>query len=255
MDRKILKPLAIILIAIIVVVVAVAAYILRPTVAPSGEIAAVPIEISTELAAGIDLPTSTTEVLSTTESTEEIDNLDLGQIIFEIQQSLSQATFTIDEIFRGVDTTVVGVTNQVAAQILLDFNDPAASQIGLVQINARTLLTNSENRNRAIRNQILDVDDYEFISFEPSKLEGLPESIEIGGVYEIEIIGDLTIRNIVNEVTFVASINIESLTQISGEASTVIQRGDFELTIPRVPSVAGVSENVIIAINFVAVAQ
>ncbi len=255
MKKEVLRRGAIISLSIILLIAALAAYILRPTVAPSGEIAAVPIEISSDITSEIDLPTSTVEVTSVAELAEELENDIAGPIIFEIQQSSSQASFTIDEILRGVNTTVVGVTNQVAAQILLDFIDPKASQIGLLQINARTLLTNSENRNRAIRNQILDVEDYEFISFEAVKLIGLPESIEIGESYDIEIVGNLSIRHITNEVTFVATINIESMVQISGEASTTIQRGDYELIIPRVPSVAGVSEAVILEINFVAIAQ
>ena len=250
-----MKRLAIISAIIILLIAALAAYILRPTVAPSGEIAAVPIEISTQLVEELTIPTSTSELSSATEAPTEIESMQTGPIIFAIQQSASQASFTIDEILRGVETTVVGLTDQVAAQFLLDFNDPSFSQIGLVQINARTLVTNSQNRNRAIRNQILDVSEYEFISFEAIEIAGLPEIIEIGGAYDIDIIGALTIRDVVNEVTFVATIIIESLTRISGTASTVIQRGDFELTIPRVPSVAGVSENVILAINFVAIAQ
>lgn len=244
MQKFIRNPLAIIAAVVLVAIIALVAYVLRPTVAPSGEIAAVPIEIATQIPALTDSPTATVE-------DEDIG----GQRVFEIQQSSSQVSFTIDEILRGVDTTVVGSTNQVAAQLLIDFEDPSASQIGLVQVNARTLATDIENRNRAIRNQILDVDEYEFISFEATALQGLPESIEIGQSYSITILGDLTIRDITNVVSFDASITIESDEQISGQAETVIQRSDYDLTIPQVLSVAGVSEDVIVAIEFVATAQ
>lgn len=254
MKKGTLKRISIITVLIVLLITSVAAYILRPTVAPSGEIVAVPIKISTELPQEIEIATSTTQTLISPESTDVEDKLS-DPIIFSIQQTSSQASFTLDEVLRGVDTTVIGVTNQVAAQILLNFNEPASSQIGIVTINARTLRTNSENRNRALRNEILDVDEYEFISFEPVALIGLPETIEIGKSYEIEIIGNLTIRHIINEVSFIATINIESNTQISGTASTIIQRGAFELTIPRVPNVAGVSEDVLLAIDFVALAN
>jgi hypothetical protein len=40
-----------------------------------------------------------------------------------------------------------------------------------------------------------------------------------------------------------------------GLASTTILRADFDLTIPQVPAVAGVSEAVLLEIDFVAIAQ
>lgn len=227
-------------------VVAVALYVLRPTAAPSGEIVAIPIEFSTEAV-------SSTE--STAEEMEETSTSVSGPRIFEIQQSASQASFTIEEILRGNETTVIGVTDQVAGQILLDLENPGSTQVGIIQVNARTLATDVENRNRAIRNQILDVDEFEFISFEPGSIEGLPELIEIGQSYAVIIRGDLSIRHITNEATFEASITIDSADQISGSASAIIQRADYELTIPQVPNVAGVEESVIVALRFIALAQ
>src|SRR5215468_5663766 len=43
-----------------------------------------------------------------------------GAIVFSIDSTSSKATFTIDEVLFGKPNTVVGETNQVAGQVLVD---------------------------------------------------------------------------------------------------------------------------------------
>jgi len=44
----------------------------------------------------------------------------------------------------------------------------------------------------------------------------------------------------------------ESTTRLTGTATTVVNRGDYNLTIPSVPNVANVGEDVTLEIDFVA---
>ncbi|VAW32029.1 hypothetical protein MNBD_CHLOROFLEXI01-2706, partial [hydrothermal vent metagenome] len=76
--------------------------------------------------------------------------------IFELVPTESEVTFVLNETLRGLPTTVIGSSSQVAGQIAVDFTNPANSQIGSIRINARTLLTNNEFRDNAIQNFILD---------------------------------------------------------------------------------------------------
>lgn len=76
--------------------------------------------------------------------------------VFEIVPAESQARFIIDEVLRGAPVTVVGATDQVAGQIAVDPANPAATQVGQILVNARTLATDNDFRNRAIKNQILN---------------------------------------------------------------------------------------------------
>jgi polyisoprenoid-binding protein YceI len=107
-------------------------------------------------------------------------------------------------------------------------------------------------RNRAIRRFILQTDDYEFITFEPSTITGLPASAAVGESFDFQVTGDLTIRDISNEVTFAVSVTPVSETRLEGLASTTILRADYNLTIPSVPSVADVDEEVLVELEFVA---
>jgi polyisoprenoid-binding protein YceI len=173
--------------------------------------------------------------------------------IFEIAQDESQVRFELDEVLRGQPKTVVGISNQVAGQIGIDFDDPALTELGIIQINARTLETDADRRNQAIRRFILQTDDHEFITFTPTAIAGLPDSITYGQSYPVTIAGDLTIRDITNEVTFEATITPVSESRLEGSAMTTINRADYNLNIPSVPFVADVEEEVLLVIEFVSV--
>jgi polyisoprenoid-binding protein YceI len=177
-------------------------------------------------------------------------------VVFSIVPDDSQVRFTLSEVLQGQPTTVVGRTDQVAGQILVNFDDPAASQVGVIRINARTLATDNEFRNRAIRSQILrsQQPEFEFAEFAPSALSGMPEQVTIGDEFTFQITGNLSVRGTTNEVTFAVTVTPESETRIVGSASTTVQRAMYDLQIPSVQGVADVSEDVLLEIDFVATA-
>ena len=171
---------------------------------------------------------------------------------FTISPEGSQVRFELDEDLRGNRITVVGTTDQVAGQIVADLSNLASAQAGVIQINARTLATDNDFRNRALSNEILDTGDYEFITFTPTAVNGLPASISAGDSVEFTIDGDLTIRDTTAPVTFTVVATAVSDTQLQGTASATITRTAFGLTIPSVPSVANVEEEVELYIDFTA---
>jgi polyisoprenoid-binding protein YceI len=151
----------------------------------------------------------------------------------------------------------VGKTNQIAGDILIDPSSPGKSTVGGIRINARSLATDNEMRNRMIRSQILQSsqDKFEFIQFVPTSITGLPDKITAGQSVNLKITGDLTIRDVTKPVTFDTAVTLVSDTaeHLEGSASTIVKRADFNLEIPKVPSVADVTEEVKLDIDFKAV--
>ncbi len=172
--------------------------------------------------------------------------------VFTIDSAASQVRFQLDEDLRGERKTVVGTTDQVAGQISVNLADLSQTQVGIIQINARTLATDNDFRNRAINNEILDTGQFEFITFTPTGIEGLPASATVGEAISFTLVGDLTIRDITLPATFNVEATAVSETQITGTATTVINRTDYDLQIPSVPSVANVEEEVELYIDFTA---
>ncbi len=203
------------------------------------------------LAVGAAMDTMITEVVDTVAAAQE----PVEPVQFSIVAAESQATFTLEEDLRGARATVVGATNEVAGAIHVNLADPKASSIGTIVINARTLETDNSFRNRALRSQILNSaqDAYEFIVFEPRELSNFSaDSIAVGETITFNVTGDLTVVDVSKSVTFNAEVTLDSDAQISGFAAVNVLHGDFGLTIPDVPSVANVTDDVNLALQFVA---
>jgi polyisoprenoid-binding protein YceI len=275
---KRIYPILIVLFAGAVISALAALYVLRPPAEASGPIEAVPLGVvateSVEAATDVietaqetavdtvpETVTGDASAAAETEAASPIEEIaepaaetanNGGLIIYQISSADSQVTFELDEDLRGNRVTVVGTTNQVAGELAVDFNDLSQTQVGVIQINARTLATDNSNRNRAMQNEILDTGSYEYITFVPTAVTGLPESVNIGDAITFTIEGNLTIRNVTLPASFTVEATAVSDTQIVGTASAIVTRSDYGLTIPSVPNVANVEEEVELYIDFVA---
>ncbi len=175
-----------------------------------------------------------------------------GPTVFEILPGASVARFEIDEVLRGTPTHVVGTTDQVAGQIALDPADTSSAQVGEILVNMRTLATDSEFRNRAIKNKILLTDQYEFVRFRPTQVTGLPASLAEGQAVPFQISGDLEIVGAVLPATFEGQVVLTAPNRLEGSASLTILYADYGLTIPASQSVDAVEDDLILALDFVA---
>lgn len=218
----------------------------EPTAAPA-EATTAPAEATTAPAEATTAPEATAEAPT------EVSSAPAGTAqVFTIDSTASQVRFQLDEELRGSPTTVVGTTDQVAGQLSVNLADLSQTQVGIIQINARTLATDNNFRNRAINNEILDTGDFEFITFTPTAVEGLPASATVGQAISFSLVGDLTIRDVTQPATFTVEATAVSETQIVGTATAIVNRADFGLQIPSVPNVANVEEEVELYIDFTA---
>jgi len=172
--------------------------------------------------------------------------------VYTVSSDNAQASFTIDEILRGAPFTVVGTTNQVAGQFVFDPSNPSAAQLGTIVINARTLTTDDSSRNRALGNQILGTDQYEYITFSPTTLSGLPSTVTAGEPFTFQATGDLTIKDVIRAATFDVTLVPTTDGQLQGSATTTIQYADWGVSIPSVPLVASVGNEVALQFDFAA---
>lgn len=191
-----------------------------------------------------------------TENAVQLTAESASETVFRIVQEESQVSFTLQEDLRGQRVTVVGTTQDVAGDIQIDTQTPANSQIGAIRINLRTIATDNDFRNRAIRGEILKSaeDAYEFTEFIPTAITGLPETVTVGTPFTFQVTGDLKLVDTTKSVTFDVTVTPVSETRIEGVGTTIVLRSDYGLEIPSVPSVANVTDEVELKIEFVAVA-
>jgi polyisoprenoid-binding protein YceI len=255
---------------VVLALAALAVYVFRPPEEASAPIAAIPLDAATAAptappaaavtevaatapAAVTEVPTNAPAAVTDVAATVEPTAASAGsEQVFEILSTESQARFLIDEVLQGSPITVVGTTDQVAGQIAINAADPQSTRLGTIQINARTLATDNDFRNRAIKNAILRTNDFEFVTFTPTGISGLPASVTVGTPFTFQVSGDLTITDVTKPVTFEVTVTPTADNRIEGLATTSVLYRDFNLTIPDSPAVDTIADEVKLELEFVA---
>jgi len=215
------------------------------------------VQMSAAQATMDSLPTNTPAPTETPTATPTEAPQVPERSLYRITSEESVVRFRINEVLLGNPTEVVGTTAQVGGDFIVNFADPPASQLGEIAINARTLKTDNEFRDQSIRGQILQVGqpENEFIRFVPTEFQSMTtDPVGVGDTIEFDVVGDLTIKGTTNQVTFNASVTVESEERVSGFASTTILYADYGINIEAPPNVSGIEDEVILEIDFVALA-
>jgi len=173
---------------------------------------------------------------------------------FKIVPEGTEARFLIDEVLMGQSNTVVGATSGVTGDITVDPANPAAAEVGEIRIDASSLATDDNRRNGRIRNDILKsaTAQYQNIVFQPTAITGMPSSVAAGEPFTFQLTGNLTILDTTAPVTFDMTVTPTSTSQLTGSGKATIRYADFGISIPRVPMVADVSDEVQLEIDFTA---
>lgn len=213
---------------IAVVAIGLASYALRPIAAPSTDVNEVVTPIGDVSAADAQ--------------------------VFVIDQASSQVQFELDEKLGGKPKHVVGTSNDIAGQLAVTIGEAPAVEIGELAINARTLKTDSANRNNAIGRFILKSEEpaNEFIRLAQVAVTDLPARIDAGTPFTFTASGNLTIAGVTKPVVFAAQNVVITESQLTGTATATVKRSDFGLEIPSVPSVADVTDEVVLTATLTA---
>jgi polyisoprenoid-binding protein YceI len=174
--------------------------------------------------------------------------------IYRIDATTSTATFTLEEDLRGVRTTVAGTTSNISGEFSLDRDNIKDVRIGTIRINARTFKTDSEQRNRAIVRMIFRSEDdmNEFIEFTPTKAMLNASNTANGELFPFSVTGDLKISGATRSATFEGKAQFISDAEIRGAVETMLRYADYGLSVPQLPFLANVDENVKLRLDFVA---
>ena len=200
----------------------------------------------------------TTPTIASTPSTDTVGTVTVETVkTFVIDSSQTVASFEIDEVLRGSPNRVVGRTSQVAGQVQVDLADLSATQFSQIVVNARTLSTDSERRDKAMRGPIIlnsASDEFELITLDIDSATGLTGNADPGDASSFTLTGNLTIKGVTNQVVFEIEVTLSDESTIEGLVRANVLRSDFGIGIPSVPGVASVTDEVVLTLSFTAVA-
>lgn len=192
-----------------------------------------------------DAPVTPSETLDTTSATQKKLN---------IVSAESSAQFALNEDLRGKKTKVIGTTNQIAGEIIVDTKNPAEVTIGEIKVDARTLKTDNDQRNGAIARFILKTEEAgnEYVAFKSTSVTGVPAVITPNTPFDFDVVGYLTVRGTTKLVTFKATGVWKDDNSFSATATTTVTYADYGISIPDLPFLANVDKETTLNISVVA---
>ena len=207
------------------------------TVEPTATVAPIPT------ATTAPAPTPASTAAAPSEATQSATAFVLGEG--------TVARYMVEEVLASQGFKVAtGETSEVVGRILFDADGAIVADESSIVIQAGTLKTDNDRRDRYVREQTLQTAMYPEIIFRPTSAEGLPSPLsEASGEVEFTLSGDLTIRDQTRPVTW--DVTAEFGDSITGLAVIDINFEQFGMDKPSVAVVVSVGDTIRLELDFV----
>lgn len=176
------------------------------------------------------------------------------QVVYRIDPSQSEARYSASEVFlrENRDASPVGVTKGIAGDVLIDFANPANSQVGTIVINIEQFESDSGLRDGRIRREFLESSKYPEAIFIPTELVNFPANPIEGQSYNFQMTGDLTVKETTAPTTWEVSATLNGDT-LTGSASTTILMSTYGVGPISLAGILETEDEVRLEFDFVAV--
>lgn len=162
---------------------------------------------------------------------------------YKVEETLARQGFVV----------ATGETSDVSGRIVFDADGGIVAEESAITMQAATLATDSDRRDRYVRERTLQTAQYPEIVFRPASVDGLPTPLtDAQGAIDFTISGDLTIIDQTRPITWNASADFGAGgAEISGLASTEFTFEDFAMDKPSVAIVLSVEDTIRLEIEFI----
>ncbi len=161
----------------------------------------------------------------------------------------SEARYRVREQLVGVNfpNDAVGTTRTLSGGVVLGADGRVAS--GRFTVNLASLQSDEARRDNFIRRNTLQTDRFPEAVFVPKEVRGLRLPLRPGDKARVEIVGDLTIREVTRSVTWLGEYEVTP-EGVRLQANTRFRFEDFRLTQPRVAVVLSVENEIRLEVDF-----
>jgi polyisoprenoid-binding protein YceI len=175
---------------------------------------------------------------------------------FVIVANSSRASYAVDEIFLRENNrlfTAVGITPGVSGEIVFNRGTPKESRVGQIFVDLRALKSDSERRDRALREKHLDTHRFPFARLMRAHLRDVPTEVQEGLPFRYKLESDLFVHGVIRRTEWQGEAVVAGDT-LRGFARAVVKMSDFGIEVPNLLSLRSADE-VKLEIQFVAVRQ
>ena len=175
-------------------------------------------------------------------------------VTYRIVAGESKLQYEVGEVFLNENNrfnVAVGVTTQINGEILVNLAEPQKSSLGAITADISQFTSNSSRRDNALRDRFIESRRYPIVTFIASEIAGLPTSYQEGQVVQLQISGELTIRETTLPITLKTTVQIEA-DSLTGEATTTILMSDFGFGPIDIAGILKTEDEVKVTLSFVA---
>ena len=195
-------------------------------------------------------PAATEAPAPTAEAPAEPDEASQGAAAFVLGEGTIARYKVEEELARQGFFVATGETTDVDGRIMFDEDGGIVADESGIVIQAGTLKTDSDRRDRYVRERTLLTAQYPEVVFKPTSVEGLPSPIgDVSGTVEFTISGDLTVRDQARPVTWDVTAEFGDI--ITGIAAIDITFEQFGMDKPSVAVVLSVEDTIRLELAFV----
>lgn len=181
--------------------------------------------------------------------------------IFVVDPANSQASYIVNEEFfaealskLGIEAgkkVVVGTTQGVTGEIQLNFDNPDLVEAAQFTVDMAGLTTDQDRRDEWLGEHAIESILFPQATFTTSSVSGLPASVNEGDEVDFQLSGDLTVRDVTNNVTFDVTA-VLSGNSIQGTATLPIKMTDFGIDPPDFANTLTVADDFVIEVELTA---
>ncbi len=232
---------------------AAAATVPAPTKAPEPTDASVPTSVPapTDSAVSTDTPqpSPTPEPVEPAADTETSplptpEALPQKLRAFDIDAENSEVRYEAkEEFFSGAVERMgkalglfnaIGVTNAIAGGFVLSEGNPPQIEMSQFEVDLSTLASDDNRRDRQVRSNYLETDQYPLAEFSATGVEGFPQSYDEGEEISFQLVGDMTIHGTTQPAIWDVTATLDGNT-LTGAAQTVVMLSDYGIESARDP--------------------
>lgn len=177
-----------------------------------------------------------------------------GTSTFQIVSTQTTASYSVYEnlIFQNKpNNDAVGTTHSVTGSFHVRTGTSPFVAAMNIQVDLRTLQTDSTRRDNFVRQNTLQTDTYPYATFVSVSTQGLPTSYTDGQTVHFQLTGNLTMHGKTNKEVFDVQGKVVGNT-ITGTATSTIYMTDFGIQPPNLANIAIAQNKVVTTLTFTA---
>ncbi len=163
------------------------------------------------------------------------------------------ARYLIREELANVELPfdAIGETTEVTGAFTFAADGKIVPEGSRIVLNAASLKSDEENRDRYLRRNAIETATYPEIVFVATSIDGLAWPLPTSGEAEFTINGDLTVREVTRPVAWETVATFDGAS-VAGTAKTNFTFGEFEMEVPDLFFIVSLEDNIRLELDFVA---